>query len=103
MRDHIALGAVAYCCIDWRHVMEISSASDVGWNLLNFAVQDQSRTRFFLPQSARIGFCFRNGKEPHRNNVQLGRHGRSQIEWTYPGANGFARKGAEPSRTAPPR
>ena len=33
---------------------------------------------------------FRNGKVPHRNNVELGRHGRHRSNvWTYRGANSF--------------
>jgi DNA modification methylase len=41
-------------------------------------------------------FVFKNGKEPFLNNIQLGRFGRPRNNvWHYPGANGFARKGAE--------
>jgi DNA modification methylase len=41
-------------------------------------------------------FVFRNGKQAHLNNVQLGRFGRNRTNvWNYPGANGFPRKGAE--------
>jgi DNA modification methylase len=33
---------------------------------------------------------FRHGTAPHRNNVQLGKHGRNRTNvWTYPGANTF--------------
>ena len=39
-------------------------------------------------------FVFRNGKEQHRNNVQLGRFGRNRTNvWNYAGANSFPRKG----------
>jgi len=39
-------------------------------------------------------FVFRNGAEPHINNVQLGRFGRNRTNvWNYPGANSFPRKG----------
>jgi DNA modification methylase len=39
-------------------------------------------------------FVFRNGKEQHLNNVQLGRFGRNRTNvWNYAGANSFARKG----------
>jgi DNA modification methylase len=41
-------------------------------------------------------FVFRNGKEAHLNNIQLGRFGRSRSNlWTHPGVNGFGRKGTE--------
>jgi hypothetical protein len=36
---------------------------------------------------------YKNGKASHRNNVQLGRHGRNRTNvWTYPGIGGFGRK-----------
>lgn len=39
-------------------------------------------------------FVFRNGREAHRNNVQLGRFGRNRTNvWNYPGANIFKRNG----------
>jgi DNA modification methylase len=39
-------------------------------------------------------FVFRNGKEQHRNNVQLGRFGRNRTNvWNYAGANNFPHKG----------
>jgi len=39
---------------------------------------------------------FKQPGEPHRNNVQLGQFGRNRSNvWCYPGANSFARCGAE--------
>jgi len=41
-------------------------------------------------------FVFRNGDEPHQNNVQLGRFGRNRSNvWNYAGANVFGRKNAK--------
>jgi DNA modification methylase len=41
-------------------------------------------------------FVLRNGREPHRNNVQLGRFGRNRTNvWNYAGGNSFARKGSK--------
>ena len=41
-------------------------------------------------------FLFKQGRAPHRNNVQLGRFGRNRSNvWHYPGVNSFARTGAE--------
>lgn len=41
-------------------------------------------------------FVFKNGRNGHRNNVQLGRLGRNRTNvWHYRGANSFARCGAE--------
>ena len=37
-------------------------------------------------------FVFKQGRESHRNNVQLGQFGRNRSNvWHYPGANSFAR------------
>jgi hypothetical protein len=38
-------------------------------------------------------FVFKNGKDKHKNNVQLGQFGRYHTNvWSYPGVNSFARK-----------
>ena len=39
---------------------------------------------------------YKNGTAPHRNNVELGQHGRYRTNvWNYPGANTLSRKGTE--------
>jgi DNA modification methylase len=41
-------------------------------------------------------FVFKHGRGSHRNNVQLGKHGRNRTNvWHYPGANTFSRNGDE--------
>ena len=46
-------------------------------------------------------FVFKYGRHGHRNNVQLGRFGRNRSNvWHYPGANSFARDGAEGNLSA---
>jgi hypothetical protein len=46
-------------------------------------------------------FVFKHGRHGHRNNVQLGRFGRNRSNvWHYPGANSFARCGAEGNLSA---
>jgi DNA modification methylase len=51
--------------------------------------------RSYRSQRELIG-VFKNGKAPHRNNVELGRHGRNRTNvWTYPGATGFGRQNDE--------
>ncbi len=41
-------------------------------------------------------FVYRNGKDAHRNNVQLGRFGRNRTNvWEYPGTNTLSRNGEE--------
>src|SRR6201995_1169084 len=46
-------------------------------------------------------FVFKQGRESHRNNVQLGQFGRNRSNvWTYPGANSFVRNGEEGNLSA---
>jgi DNA modification methylase len=41
-------------------------------------------------------FVFKNGRTPHRNNIELGQHGRNRTNvWHYPSPNNFGRKGEE--------
>jgi len=48
-------------------------------------------------------FVFRNGKEAHLNNIQLGRFGRNRTNvWNYPSVNTFARKGSNLHPTVKP-
>jgi DNA modification methylase len=49
----------------------------------------------YRSQHALIG-VFKNGKASHRNNVELGHHGRNRTNvWTYPGVTGFWRQKEE--------
>ncbi len=41
-------------------------------------------------------FVFKNGKSPHINNIELGRHGRNRTNvWDYPGVNSFSGERAQ--------
>jgi DNA modification methylase len=97
--DHTVSGAVIYEFIDWRHVGEMLAAGDAaGCDLLNICVWVKSNAGMgsFYRSRHELVLVFRNGKQPHLNNIMLGKHGRPRNNvWTHPGANGFARKGAE--------
>jgi DNA modification methylase len=99
MRAHTIPGALIYACMDWRHMWEMLAAGRAAeWTLLNLCVWSKTNGGMGSLYRSRheLVFVFRNGKEAHLNNVQLGRFGRSRANvWTYPGVNGFARKGAE--------
>lgn len=89
--DHMAGGAVLFCCIDWRsdsHI--ISAAKKAGLRHINTAVWSKgSGGMGGLYRSAHelvIVLC--KGHTPKINNVALGKHGRDRTNvWTYPGAN----------------
>jgi DNA modification methylase len=41
-------------------------------------------------------FVFKNGRAPHRNNIELGQHGRNRTNvWHYPSVGNFGRGGEE--------
>ena len=86
-------GAVHFVCIDWRHVGELLEAGhEVYGAILNLAVWIKSNAgqgSFYRSQHELVA-VFRVGRGPHRNNVELGRHGRSRSNvWHYQGVNTF--------------
>jgi DNA modification methylase len=97
--DHSVPGALIYSCTDWRHVAEMRAAGrSSGCELLNLCVWVKTNGGMGSLYRSRheLVFVFRNGKQGHLNNVQLGRFGRNRTNvWNYPGVNGFARKGSE--------
>jgi DNA modification methylase len=90
-------GALIYVCMDWRHIGELSTAAqsiDCDTVTLCVWVKSNGGMGSLYRSRHELVFVFRNGKEPHLNNVQLGRFGRNRTNvWNYPGANGFPRKG----------
>jgi len=74
-------GAVHFVCMDWRHIGELLEAGGAVYgDVLNLAVWVKSNAgqgAFYRSQHELIG-VFHVGEEPHLNNVELGRHGRSR-------------------------
>jgi len=91
--------SVIYVCIDWRHMGELLAAGCAAHlDLLNVCVwtKDNAGMGSLYRSQHEMVFVFRNGKSSHRNNIQLGRFGRSRSNvWNYPGANTFARNTSE--------
>ena len=86
-------GAVHYVCIDWRHVKElIKAAGPIYGAMINLAVWVKSNAgqgSFYRSQHELIG-VFRVGTASHKNNIELGRHGRNRSNvWHYAGVNTF--------------
>ena len=95
MARHASDGALVYAFMDWRHMGEILTAGAEVFgplrNLIVWAKTNAGMGSMYRSQHELV-FLFRNGKGPHRNNVELGRHGRHRTNvWTYPGANSFGR------------
>ncbi len=96
---HSTPGALIFACTDWRHVAELHAAGrSSGCELLNLCVWVKSNGGMGSLYRSRheLVFVFRNGKEAHLNNIQLGRFGRNRSNvWNYPGVSSFARKGCK--------
>jgi DNA modification methylase len=94
---HATAGAIIYVCMDWRHMGEMLAAGrTAGFDLLNVCVWVKTNGGMGSLYRSRheLVFVFRNGKDTHLNNVQLGRFGRNRTNvWNYAGANSFPRKG----------
>ena len=84
-------GSIHYVCMDWRHVSEIMIAGKQAYTeLKNICVWNKQLAgmgSLYRSQHEFI-FAFKNGKVPHINNIELGKHGRNRTNiWDYPGVN----------------
>jgi len=97
--DHAVDGSLHYWAMDWRHLHELNMAAravyDEQVNLCVWAKTNAGMGSFYRSQHELFGI-WRKGTTRHRNNVQLGRFGRSRSNvWSYPGANTFSKSGDE--------
>jgi DNA modification methylase len=86
-------GSVHYACMDWRHLTEILRAGQDIYgapkNLVVWGKTNAGQGSFYRSQHELI-FVFKNGDAPHRNNIELGKHGRNRSNlWSYAGVNSF--------------
>ena len=88
-----------YICMDWRHLDELLAASRETYGELKNVcvwVKDNAGMGSLYRSQHELVLVFKQGGGAHRNNVQLGQLGRNRSNvWHYPGANSFARRGAE--------
>ncbi|WP_245440780.1 DNA-methyltransferase [Mesorhizobium sanjuanii] len=86
-------GAIAFVCMDWRHIAEtIIAGRETFGDLLNLCVWNKTNAGMgsLYRSQHELVLVFKNGNEPHRNNVELGKHGRHRSNvWTYRGINSF--------------
>ena len=87
--------ALHYVFMDWRHLYELLQASRDGFDqLINCCVWTKSNGGMGSLYRSQHEMCmiFKNGKAPHTNNVQLGKHGRNRTNvWPYAGMNSFGK------------
>ena len=106
---HLLDGGLAGIFIDFRgqHILQTAAARHdlallnlVVWSKTNAGMGSLYRSQHELMP------LFKKGREPHTNNVNLGRRGRSRSNvWVYPGASSFgsdARRGLREHPTVKP-
>lgn len=92
-------GSLHFIFIDWRHIAEMVAAGEGSYSeLINVCVWNKTNAgmgSFYRSQHELI-FVWKAGSGPHRNNIELGRHGRHRSNvWNYPGANSFSGRAGE--------
>jgi DNA modification methylase len=96
---HSRDGSLHLVCMDWRHMGELLTAgAKVYTELKNLCVwaKDNAGMGSLYRSQHELVFVYKSGRAPHRNNIQLGRHGRHRSNlWSYPGVNSFGRRGEE--------
>jgi DNA modification methylase len=85
--------------MDWRHQHELLTAAlGIYAELKNLCiwVKDNAGMGSLYRSQHELIYVFKNGRTRHRNNVELGQHGRNRSNvWQYPSPNQFGRKGEE--------
>lgn len=88
-------GSLHYNFMDWRHASHIlEAANKVFSSFINLAVWDKGTGAMgsLYRSQHELCFIFKNCKEPHTNNVELGKNGRYRTNvWKYSGVNSFGR------------
>jgi DNA modification methylase len=99
MARHSIDGSIHFQCMDWRHMSEMLEAGRMAYTeLKNVCVwsKDNAGMGSLYRSQYELVFVFKHGRAVHRNNVELGKHGRYRTNvWQYAGANSFSRKSEE--------
>lgn len=86
-------GAIAFVCMDWRHMGELLAAGKhIFSELKNLCVWNKTNGGMgtFYRSKHELIFVFKVGSAPHVNTFGLGETGRYRTNvWDYPGINSF--------------
>jgi len=92
-------GAIAFICMDWRHLSEMLAAGAKTFTeLKNLCVWSKTNAGMgsLYRSQHELVFVFKAGTALHINHVELGKHGRYRTNvWTYAGTNTFRHGRAE--------
>lgn len=87
--DHLTDGAIAYVCMDWRHMRELLEAGHAVFaELKNLYVWNKTNGGMgsFYHSKHELVFVFKKWRAAHINNFGLGDEGRYRTNvWDYPG------------------
>ncbi len=90
LRPTLAPGALVYLFIDWRSLsLLLAVGEEVFGKLINFCVwaKDRAGMGSFYRSQHELVLVFAVLGAKHRNNIELGRHGRDRSNlWSYPSA-----------------
>jgi DNA modification methylase len=86
-------GAIAFVCMDWRHIGELLDAGETVFSeLKNLCVWNKTNGGMgtFYRSKHELVFVFKVGTAPHTNTFGLGDGGRYRTNiWDYAGVNSF--------------
>jgi DNA modification methylase len=101
--DYSGDGSLHHICIDWRHIEDVLAVGrSLYEDLINVCcwVKSNAGMGSFYRSRHELIPVFRRGKKPHRNNIELGRHGRNRSNvWEYAGATTFAGRTTDEGNT----
>ena len=93
IHDHSAAGAIAFVCMDWRHIRDVEIAAegvfDEHKNTIVWVKSNAGMSGFYRSQHEMI-LVFKVTAGRNQNNFGLGGKGRYRTNvWQYPGVNTF--------------
>ncbi|MBL8569373.1 MAG: ParB N-terminal domain-containing protein [Phreatobacter sp.] len=93
--DHSRDGAIAFVCMDWRHMAELLAAGSAAFTeLKNLCVWNKTNGGMgsFYRSKHELVFVFKVGTAPHTNSFGLGDTGRYRTNvWDYAGISSVGR------------
>lgn len=95
LMQYLVDGALLFMFMDRRHVLEAQTAGEnSGLSLFDLAIWNKmsgGMGSFYRSQHEPC-LIFKHGKAPHRNNIELGRHGRYRSNvWSHRGFSSFGK------------
>ncbi|MGU9982591.1 site-specific DNA-methyltransferase [Phreatobacter sp. HK31-P] len=97
--DHSRDGAIAFVCMDWRHMGELLTAGNAAFTeLKNLCVWNKTNGGMgsFYRSKHELVFVFKVGTAPHTNSFGLGDTGRYRTNvWDYAGISSAGRERME--------